>query len=160
MRSFALRRDGSDGFDVLRDRAVLTGSVQREVALGVLDAQIRAEVALRAPDAIFVHAGVVAHRDPAIVIPGSSFTGKTTLVAALVRAGATYFSDEFAVLDERGCLAPYAKPLSLRPPGQRREIDNPASALGGAVGESSVGPCPPAPRPPSARCERWRSWTP
>ena len=45
-------------------------------------------------------------------LPGSSFTGKTTLVAALVRAGATYYSDEYAVLDERRARASLPEPLS------------------------------------------------
>ncbi len=31
-------------------------------------------------------------------------TGKTTLVKAMVEAGATYYSDEFAVLDKEGLV--------------------------------------------------------
>jgi hypothetical protein len=31
-----------------------------------------------------------------------SYSGKTTLVSELIRAGATYYSDEYAVIDERG----------------------------------------------------------
>ncbi|HEX9185918.1 MAG TPA: hypothetical protein VGB87_02520, partial [Vicinamibacteria bacterium] len=53
----------------------------------------------------------------AILIPGRSRSGKTTLVAELVRAGAQYLSDEFAVLDARGRVHPFAKPLSIRGPG-------------------------------------------
>src|SRR5215213_192989 len=44
---------------------------------------------------VFVHAGVVGWQGRAVVIPGRCFTGKTTLVAELVRAGATYYSDEY-----------------------------------------------------------------
>jgi hypothetical protein len=43
-----------------------------------------------------------------MVLPGKSFAGKTTLVAALVRAGAEYWSDEYAVLDANGDVHPYA----------------------------------------------------
>jgi hypothetical protein len=32
--------------------------------------------------------------------PGTSFTGKTTLVDQLIRAGATSYSDGYAVIDE------------------------------------------------------------
>jgi hypothetical protein len=46
--------------------------------------------------------------------PGPSLSGKTTLVAALVRAGALYFSDEFAFLDEDGLVYPYPRPLSVK----------------------------------------------
>ena len=48
--------------------------------------------------------------------------GKTTLVSALLEAGASYYSDEYAVFDPRGVVYPYAKRLSIRQPGglQRR----------------------------------------
>ena len=62
----------------------------------------------------FVHAGVVDVAGCAIVIPGRSYTGKSTLVAELVRLGATYVSDEYAVLDASGLVQPFAKPLSIR----------------------------------------------
>ena len=75
---------------------------------------LKMHVAAAAPSRVFVHAGVVGWRGQAIVLPGRSFAGKSTLVAALVRAGATYYSDEFAVLDERGRVHPYARPLVLR----------------------------------------------
>ena len=52
------------------------------------------------------------------MIPGSSFSGKTTLVRALVDAGAVYYSDEFAALDETGRVFRYAKWLSVRRPNQ------------------------------------------
>jgi len=71
-------------------------------------------VAEMAPRRLFVHAGVVGWRGQAIIIPGRTFTGKTTLVAALVKAGATYYSDEYAVLDVRGRVHPYARPLGIR----------------------------------------------
>ena len=71
-------------------------------------------IAREARDRIFVHAGVVAQYGRRALLPGSSFTGKTTLVAALVRAGATYYSDEYAALDSDGLVHPYPKPLSTR----------------------------------------------
>jgi hypothetical protein len=76
--------------------------------------QFRNHIAFNATDHVFMHAGAVAHAGRGIVIPGASFSGKTSLVAALVRAGATYYSDEYAVLDLEGNLCPYPKPLSLR----------------------------------------------
>jgi hypothetical protein len=41
-------------------------------------------------------------------------TGKSTLTAALVRAGAVYYSDEYTVLDHRGMVRPYARRLGMR----------------------------------------------
>src|SRR5262249_9794104 len=73
-------------------------------------------------------------RGGAIVIPGRSFTGKTTLVAALVRAGAAYYSDEYAVLDAQGRVYPYPRRLSIREDGHPRPRRCTAEALGGRVG--------------------------
>jgi hypothetical protein len=48
------------------------------------------------------------------VLPGVSYSGKSTLVAALVKAGATYYSDEYAVLDARGRVHSFACALQNR----------------------------------------------
>jgi len=79
-----------------------------------LGADSRHFVAIHARERIFIHAGVVACGAHAILIPGRSMSGKTTLVAELLRAGATYYSDEYAVLDAQGRVHPFAKPLSIR----------------------------------------------
>lgn len=86
-------------------------------ALAVLESELRQSLASRSPRRTFVHAGVVGWRGCAIVVPGRSRSGKTTLVAELVRAGASYLSDEFAVLDGRGRVHPFAKLLSVRGAG-------------------------------------------
>jgi hypothetical protein len=86
-------------------------------ALAILESEIRQAVAAESRRRVFVHAGVVGWRGRAIVIPGRSRSGKTTLVAEHVKAGADYYSDEFAVLDARGRVFPFPKPLSIRGPG-------------------------------------------
>lgn len=106
-----------------------------ELALGMLDAQIRAQVALLAPDHIFVHAGVVAAGGRAVVLPGFTFAGKTTLTRALVEAGAVYYSDEFAVIDANGLVHPYPKPLSIRRrDGSGRTTETSPESLGARTG--------------------------
>jgi hypothetical protein len=81
---------------------------------------------------LFVHAGAVGWRGRAILIPGASHSGKTSLVAALLRAGATYFSDEYAALDAGGRVHAYPRPLLLRSAGQAdRRVR--AEELGAAV---------------------------
>lgn len=65
---------------------------------------------------IFVHAGSVCWRGRGIVIPGRSGQGKSSLVKALVEAGAEYYSDEYAVFDEHGRLLPFPRPLMMRLP--------------------------------------------
>ncbi len=121
---------------LMRDGTALARS-DLDIVLGVFDAQVRAYVGLHSPNRIFVHAGVVGHRGRAIVIPGPSFSGKTTLVAELVRAGAEYYSDEFAVLDDRGLVHPYPKPLSIRTDDWLAS-DHPAAELGGQTGEDPL----------------------
>ena len=61
-----------------------------------------------------VHAGVVLWRERILLLPGSSHAGKSSLVAEFLRRGATYFSDEYALIDPEGCVHPYPRPLLLR----------------------------------------------
>jgi hypothetical protein len=76
---------------------------------------------------VFVHAGVVGWNGRAILIPGETMSGKSTLVAALMRAGATYYSDEFAVIGPGGRVYPYPRPLQLRREGRRSHRIAPAA---------------------------------
>jgi hypothetical protein len=71
-------------------------------------------VAERARRGVFVHAGCVAVDGRAVVLPGRSLSGKSSLTAALLRAGADYYSDEYAVLDSQGLVHPYPRKLLLR----------------------------------------------
>jgi hypothetical protein len=61
-----------------------------------------------------VHAGVVLCGDRAVLLPGATRAGKSSLVAELLRRGATYFSDEYALIDSEGRVHPYPRPLLLR----------------------------------------------
>jgi hypothetical protein len=92
----------------------------------------------RAQDCLFVHAGVVGWQGRAILIPGRSFSGKTTLVKALIEAGATYYSDEFAILDQQGFVHPYALPLSLRDTNGQAAGKLAVAALGGQIGREPL----------------------
>lgn len=103
--------------------ARLARSLDLEDVFRELEKDLQLLVAEAAPRRVFVHAGVVGWRGQAILLPGRSFSGKTTLVSALVRAGGIYYSDEYAVLDARGRVHPYSRPLRVRvdePPGVRR----------------------------------------
>jgi hypothetical protein len=102
--------------------------------LRALESQMHLYVAEYASNRVFVHAGVVGWRGRAILLPGASGAGKSTLVAALLRAGASYYSDEYAVLDPDGLVHPFARRLSLRSadgtPPRRHEPEE----LGGRTG--------------------------
>jgi hypothetical protein len=101
---------------VYRDATRIARSLDQASVLSALESDVQLYVAERARRRIFVHAGVVEWQGRVVVIPGHSMSGKSTLVAALVRAGATYYSDEYAVLDEAGRVHAYPRALSLRAP--------------------------------------------
>lgn len=116
----------------------LGGSSDLAIAAELLLSHLELWVAEHARRFVFVHAGCVAVDGRAIVIPGRTMSGKSSLTAALVRAGATYYSDEYAVIDARGWIRPYPRKLAIRPydGGPNRRV--PVSELGGLAGRSPV----------------------
>ncbi|MEO8358809.1 MAG: hypothetical protein ABI672_02170 [Vicinamibacteria bacterium] len=64
----------------------------------------------------FLHAGGVTIRGRAILVPGRSFAGKSTLVEALLKRGAAYLSDDMIPIDGRLRAHPFPRPLGRRPP--------------------------------------------
>lgn len=96
--------------------------------------RLKMYVAEMARHRVFVHAGVVGWQGKAIIVPGRSMSGKTSLVAELVRAGATYYSDEYAVLDMFGRVHPYPEPLAIRNKGSAKQKKTPAEDIGGITG--------------------------
>jgi hypothetical protein len=120
---FSLRVGGPGLRPNLRSYGFLYGDGEKlsetfdvDQLLDMLESELQLYVAEWAPGRVFVHAGTVAWRGGAVLVPGRSFSGKSTLVAALLRAGATYYSDEYAVLDEQGRVWPYPRRLALRRP--------------------------------------------
>jgi hypothetical protein len=109
-----------------------------EQVLGAFESDVRLYVSQFAPRRIFVHAGVVGWKGKAIVIPGRSFSGKSTLVSALLDLGADYYSDEFAVLDPAGRVHPYPAPLALRKPSGSPWKRVRADELGVTVGRKPI----------------------
>jgi len=106
--------------------------------LDAFESHVQLTVAEHATRYVFVHAGVVGWNGQAIVIPGRSHSGKTTLVKELIRAGATYYSDEYAVIDRRGRVHPYARKLGLREPNSPISKRMRAEDLGATVGEKPL----------------------
>lgn len=106
-------------------------------ALEVFESTLRFEVVRRARRWTFVHAGVVGWHGVAIVMPGVSWSGKSSLVRALVEAGATYYSDEYAAIDSSGRVYPFAQPLMHRTESGNRLRLRPED-LGGEAGASPL----------------------
>src|SRR6266849_2373913 len=109
-RSFSVRRFGLLYGDVQQ----LARTMHVDDLHEALESDMDFFLAQAARQRLFVHAGVVAWKGQAIVIPGRSQSGKSTLVKAFLQAGASYYSDEYAVFDRRGRVYPFPRPLSIR----------------------------------------------
>ncbi|MGA9773210.1 MAG: hypothetical protein WBV94_29535 [Blastocatellia bacterium] len=128
------RKNGRSLHHLYEDRQLVASSTDMDSILEILQTQLKAYLAEMARRRVFIHAGAVGWRGHMIIIPGRSFSGKTSLVAELVRAGATYYSDECAVMDKRGRAHPYTAPLALREPGSFKQKNCHAQELGGSNG--------------------------
>jgi hypothetical protein len=138
-RLFSLQVGGSDGQAVLyADTEEVCRSARVEDLFPLIQIGGTAFVAEMAPNHVFVHAGTVALHGRAILVPGISHSGKTTLVAELIKAGAIYYSDEYAVIDDEGYVHPYPQPLGLRQPNNSAHHWIPVEDLGGTTGVSPV----------------------
>jgi hypothetical protein len=121
--SFGVLAGDDHSYRFERSGAPVADRLDLALALMLLGNQLRLYVGTHARNGIFVHAGVVAYERRTIVMPGLSLAGKTTLVLELVRAGAVYYSDEFALLDEHGLVHPYPTTPALREPLQPNDAD-------------------------------------
>jgi hypothetical protein len=64
------------------------------------------------PSLLCIHAGVVGSPQGCLLLPAAAGSGKSSLTAALIRAGFVYLSDEAALLDEK-TLRVRPVPISL-----------------------------------------------
>lgn len=118
--SFAGRRAVTVEVD---GRALGGGSLRQAIELWRAD--LRRHLAEHARGGLFVHAGLVAWRGRALLVPGRSRSGKTTLVSALARAGARPLDDEYAVLDRSGRARGSGLTFEHRRSDQRRRASGP-----------------------------------
>lgn len=130
---YSLVEEGEEPVLYVGDTVLLT-SADRTLLRGKLEGDLHYRIARAARDRVLVHAGVVAIEGRAVVLPGRTFAGKSSLVAHLVEAGAVYFSDELALFDHEGRVHPYPRPLKLRarrPEGlPAREVPVPPDRVG------------------------------
>jgi len=115
LRRYSIVPDG-ERFIVTRARRQAAGARSVASAAELVVDDVEVAISRRIEERILVHSGAVAWQGRALLVPGRSGSGKSELVGALVRAGAAYLSDEFAVLDREGKVHPYRRPLALRRP--------------------------------------------
>ena len=132
-------RRGVERYNLLyADHVMGERSFDLENVFDSYDTHLRIAMAQYARPKLFVHAGVVAWKGRAILFPGRTLSGKTHLVAELIKAGAVYFSDEYAVLDRDGLVHPFPKPLSLREHRTARQREVSAATIGATVGKEPL----------------------
>jgi hypothetical protein len=105
---------GERGFDLWDDGRIVRPGVEPEIAAATVVWRLNA-IAGEATGHVLIHgACVAAPRGGAVLLPGGTGAGKSTLTAACVGAGLAYLSDELVALDcATGTVAPYPKPLKL-----------------------------------------------
>ena len=136
--NFQVEHDGEFYVLLLNGEKVIQAAAA-EAMLDYFETNLRITIAEFAPEKVFLHAGVVGWKERAIIIPATSFRGKTTLVAELVRRGAVYYSDEYAVLDADGFVHPFPKMLSMRGIiDDFTQLDLPVSDFNGVAGERPI----------------------
>jgi hypothetical protein len=109
--------EGEVSYMLAADERPLVRSSEPEVVADAFEDDLKCLLAERSPRKIFLRAGVVGWRDRAIVIPGVPHSGKSTLVRALVGCGATYYSDEYAVIEGNTVLPFPARSANWTLPG-------------------------------------------
>jgi len=133
---FDLEESASGRLKMLQDGDRLTsGGRSRRKFFKFFDSMVRIAIGERAPDYVFIHAGVVGWRGKAILLPADSYQGKLTLVSELVRQGAEYYSDEYAVVDRKGLVHAFPRPINMRSnDGLHRTFELDMNDLKGTVG--------------------------
>jgi len=133
------KMDKGERFELFRNDERLIEDAGGEFFFQMVESEVRITVAEFAVSRVFLHAGVVAWRNRAIIIPAKSFSGKSTLVAELVKKGAIYYSDEYAVLDAAGKVQPFPKWLSLRGIiDPYTQLDCSVESIGGIAGTKPI----------------------
>ena len=136
-QSFGFAADDGGNYYLFQNGAEIAVDTLRTRFFKFFNGMLRIAVAERARNRVFIHSGVVGWRGKAIVIPANSFQGKTTLVAELVKRGAAYYSDEYAILDEAGLVHAFPRDLSVRD-SDYWERDVPVEELGGEIGSEPI----------------------
>ena len=135
----SVKTERGERFELFRNDEKVIEDAGGEFFFQMVESEIRITVAEFAVARVFLHAGVVAWKNQAIVIPARSYSGKSTLVAELVKKGAVYYSDEYAVLDASGNVQPFPKWLSLRGIiDPYTQLDCSVESIGGIAGTKTI----------------------
>jgi len=138
---FSVTKGGKSGkeFRLYKGSDFILTKMSAEDIVNYLESQIRSIIAEHAEEFVFLHAGVVSWKGRGIVIPGKSFSGKSTLVSELIKRDCEYLSDEFAVIDKKGYVHPFPKKISMRGIiDEYKQVDLAVAEFGGRESKKPV----------------------
>lgn len=113
---YRIRITHNGGFQGFVNRKKVADTKIQIDALVAVEAWMRENCAYKLGN--FVHAACALVGKGAIMLPGETHAGKSTVVGSMVKHGAKYCSDELAEITPTG-VGTYPKPLYLRPPGAK-----------------------------------------
>lgn len=103
-------------FTLTFDGAAVCQTMRAEQVLARLLWHVNRQVVARSNTKVLVHAAAAEHGGVALLFPAAMESGKSTLVAALVRTGLGYLTDETVGIDPASLLVhPYQRAISLDP---------------------------------------------
>lgn len=137
---FEIWKSPENLWNARRGDEILAEESYRDSFFNYFTSRVRLSIAEHARQLVFIHAGAVSVNGVGVIFPGSSFQGKSTMVRELASRGALYFSDEYAIVDEKGSLHPFPKTISIRddPENPRVQRDVPLERLGLKAATSPV----------------------
>lgn len=133
--------DGTELISISVEGEELWRTPDAHRAIDFLESDLHHFIAAHSRTDLFLHAGVVRVNGKLLVLPGRSYSGKSTLVRALCAHGAEYYSDDYAVVDREGWVAPFPRYLRLREAngGPRNRIDPASEGWIGLGGRCRIG---------------------
>ncbi|RMF93997.1 MAG: hypothetical protein D6734_08805 [Candidatus Schekmanbacteria bacterium] len=114
-KSFYLYREEDKSFNLVLPSFQNLHFEGRDILFPLFTSLMNSFILPGLKDMLVFHSAAVSINDEGIIIPGEESTGKTTLTAALLEEGFTYFSDEYAGFDSNSLkLISYPKSLFMR----------------------------------------------
>lgn len=136
---FGLFLDHEGIYHLSKNGEDVTRGDSKENFFNYFESLLRISIGEFATSWVFLHAGVVGWKGKAIVIPATSYGGKSTLVAELVKRGAAYYSDDYAVFDKDGLVHPFPRMLSMRGiEDEHAQTDVSIESIGGTTGTEPI----------------------
>lgn len=103
------------GWEVRVTQRAAVGAADFLAAIRTLNHELVHGLMLRRRELFYVHAGMVVVDGEALILPGLSRAGKSTLVLALLQQGAEFLSDELLVFDPaEKRLLPFPRAIKVR----------------------------------------------